>query len=44
MVFSFFFILLDDIVVVLDDVFIMIKIVVKKIIGVIGDDLVLNVN
>lgn len=42
MVFSFF-VLFDDIVMLLDDVVIMIKVVVFKMVGVLGDDLVLNV-
>lgn len=36
-------ILLDDIVMILDDVVVMSKMVVKKMVGVLGDDLVFNV-
>lgn len=36
-------ILFDDIVMVLDDVVLMFKMVVKKMVGVLGDDLVFNV-
>lgn len=43
MVGSVFFVLIDDIVIVFDDVFLMIKVVVKKMVGVLGDDLVFNV-
>lgn len=38
------FVLLDDIVIMFDDIVVMLKMVVKKIVGVLGDDLVLNVN
>lgn len=37
------FVLFDDIVFFFDDVLVLIKVVVKKIVGVLGDDLVLNV-
>lgn len=35
--------LFDDIVILLDDIFVMGKLVVKKIVGVLGDDLLFNV-
>lgn len=36
-------ILFDDIIIFLDDIVIMSKVVIKKIVGVLGDDLVFNV-
>lgn len=38
------FVLFDDIVILMDDIVVMFKVVVKKIVGVLGDDFVFNVN